>query len=71
MTGLKKHRLKSIPIKVGNDSGLWRFASLAEALEANTDLMAQSIEFGKEQSSVAAPVREQGGSYLDMPPSND
>jgi hypothetical protein len=41
---------KSIPMKIGNDPSLWRFASLQEALEANTDLIARLIRAGEEQS---------------------
>ena len=41
---------KSIPMKIGNDPALWRFASLKEALEANTDLITRLIRAGEEQS---------------------
>ena len=46
---------KSIPMKVGNDPSLWRYASLEEALEANTELVARLIQAGKEQSQAAEP----------------
>ncbi len=39
-----------IPMKVGNDPSLWRFASLQEALEANVDLVARLIAAGEEQA---------------------
>jgi len=38
-----KQKVKSIPMNVGNDSKLWRFASLEEALQANTHLIASVI----------------------------
>jgi hypothetical protein len=41
---------KSIPMKIGNEPALWRFASLQEALEANIDLIARLIRAGEEQS---------------------
>jgi hypothetical protein len=40
---------QSIPMKIGNDPALWRFASLQEALEANTHLLARLIQAGAEQ----------------------
>lgn len=58
---------KAIPMKIGNDPSLWRFASLQEALEANTHLLARLIQAGAEQaqagrcsveSSEAVPVPE-------------
>jgi hypothetical protein len=54
-------------MKIGNDPALWRFASLQEALEANTHLLARLIQAGAEQAqadgreveaSEAAPVPE-------------
>jgi hypothetical protein len=54
-------------MKIGNDPALWRFASLQEALEANTHLLARLIQAGAEQAqadgreaeaSEAAPVSE-------------
>lgn len=41
---------KSIPMKIGNDPSLWRYASLQEALGANTDLIARLIQVGEERS---------------------
>ena len=41
---------QSIPLKIGNDPALWRFASLQEALEANTHLLARLIQTGAEQT---------------------
>lgn len=41
---------KSIPMKIDNDPSLWRYASLQEALEANTDLIARLIQVGEERS---------------------
>lgn len=41
---------KSIPMKIGNDPALWRYASLQQALEANTDLLARLIRVGAEQA---------------------
>ena len=37
-------------LKIGNDSALWRFDSMQQALDANSDLIAQFIYIGKEQS---------------------
>ena len=57
----------SIPMKIGHDPALWRFASVQEALEANTHLLARLIQAGAEQSkangheaetSEALPVSE-------------
>lgn len=44
---------QSIPLKIGNDPALWRFASLHEALEANTHLLARLIQVGAEQAKDA------------------
>jgi hypothetical protein len=58
---------QSIPMKIGNDPALWCFASLQEALEANTHLLARLIQAGAEraqagecsvESSEALPVPE-------------
>ncbi len=58
---------QSIPMKIGNDPALWRYASLQEALEANTHLLARLIRAGAEQAqadgrgveaSEAVPVSE-------------
>lgn len=43
MPKARKGKAKSIPMKVGNDSKLWRFASLEEVLQANTYLIASVI----------------------------
>lgn len=43
MAKVHKRKAKTIPMKVGNDSKLWRFASLEEALQANTHLIASVI----------------------------
>jgi hypothetical protein len=54
-------------MKIGNDPALWRYASVQEALEANTHLLARLIQAGAEQaqadghkveSSGAVPVPE-------------
>ena len=73
-------------MKVSNDPALWRFASLQQTLEANTDLIAWSIYACKEQSMtvaykaetfVAVPIYRQSPSvksksgHLDTFPSND
>ena len=44
---------KSIPMAVGNDPALWRFANLQGALEANTGLLARLIRAGEERAQVA------------------
>jgi hypothetical protein len=41
---------QSIPMKIGNDPALWRYASVQEALEANTLLLARLIQAGVEQA---------------------
>ena len=41
---------QSIPMKIGNDPALWRYASVQEALEANTHLLARLIQVGAEQA---------------------
>jgi hypothetical protein len=46
---------QSIPMKIGNDPALWRYASVQEALEANTHLLARLIQAGAE---VAGGTRE-------------
>ena len=55
-------------MKIGNDPALWRYGSLQEALEANTDLIARIIRAGEERSQAgksgsesfdAKPVSEQ------------
>lgn len=38
---------QSIPMKIGNDPALWRYASVQEALEANTHLLARLIQAGQ------------------------
>lgn len=47
---------QSIPMKIGNDPALWRYASLQEALEANTHLLARLIQAGAEQAQVGREV---------------
>lgn len=56
----KAHRrtVKTIPMKVGNDSKLWRFASLGEALEANTHLIASVICAVQEVASTSEIANE-------------
>jgi hypothetical protein len=51
---------KLLPMKVGNDPALWRFASLQEALETNTDLLAQLVRSGQEQAQAAQQGQEPG-----------
>lgn len=50
MTKRRGQKPKSIPMKIGNDPALWRFASLQEALEANTALLARLIQVGAEHT---------------------
>ncbi len=49
---MKQHSRKpnSIPMQIGNDPALWRYASLDDALKANVDLIAQLIRIGEEKS---------------------
>ncbi len=46
----RKRKVKSIPMKVGNDPSLWRYASLQDALKENTHLIAHLIQSGAEQA---------------------
>lgn len=48
MAKRRKRKPKTIPMKIGNDPSLWRYASLQEALEANTDNLARLIRAGQE-----------------------
>ena len=48
MTKRQKRKPKTIPMKIGNDPSLWRYASLHDALAANTQNLAQLIRKGKE-----------------------
>ena len=41
-------RNKILPMTAGNDPSLWRYGSLAEAIAANTDLIARLIREGDE-----------------------
>lgn len=43
----RQRRTKSIPMTIGQDASLWRFASLNEALKSNTDLIARMIRTGE------------------------
>jgi len=43
-------KIKSVPMQIGNDPALWRYASLQDALEANVALIAQLIRIGEEKS---------------------
>lgn len=49
MAKRRGRKTKSIPMKIGNDPGLWRYACVQEALEANTQLIARLIQSGAEQ----------------------
>lgn len=53
MAKRRGQKTKSIPMKIGNDPALWRYASLQEALEANTHLLARLIQAGAEQVQAA------------------
>lgn len=44
---------KSLPMNVANDPALWRFTSLQEALETNTDLLARLIRASEENEQEA------------------
>lgn len=49
---------KSIPMTIGNDPALWRFASVQEALEANVHLIAQLIRAGEEHAQGGQQEKE-------------
>jgi len=48
MAKRQKRKPKTMPMKIGNDPSLWRYASIHEALAANTQNLAQLIRKGKE-----------------------
>jgi hypothetical protein len=64
---MAKHRRKAtfIPMAVGNDPALWRFASLQEAVGASTAHLAQLLREGEQLanegdvSSAASKTRSQ------------
>lgn len=56
MTKQRKSRVQSIPMTVGNDPSLWRYASLQEALSANTHLLSQMIQEGRKLNSATTEV---------------
>lgn len=58
MAQRRTRKTKSIPLKIGNDPALWRYASMQEALEANTDLIARLIRAGREQSARNQPTAQ-------------
>jgi hypothetical protein len=45
-------------MKIGNDPALWRFSSLQEALEANTDLIARIIRAGEDRAQAGKSSTE-------------
>jgi hypothetical protein len=45
----RRGRKVEFKLSVGEDSSLWRFASVQEALEANTDLLSQLIKAAETQ----------------------
>ena len=47
MAKRRKRTTKPIPLTIGHDPTLWRYASLQEALAANCDSIAQLIQAGK------------------------
>lgn len=44
----RNRKANSLPMRIGNDPALWRFADLQEALEANSDLLSRLIHAGQE-----------------------
>ncbi|MBZ0298194.1 MAG: hypothetical protein K8J31_00535 [Anaerolineae bacterium] len=58
---------QSIPMKIGNDPALWRFASLQEALEANTHLIARLIQAGAEQAQAEGRGEVEGLEAVPVP----
>lgn len=53
MAKRRGRKIKPIPLSIGNDPSLWRFGSLSEALQANTDLIADLI---RASQPVVSPV---------------
>jgi hypothetical protein len=53
MASSNNSNIKTIPMKVGNDSGLWRFGSLQQALVITNDLIAEVIHTAMELSTVS------------------
>ncbi len=58
MAKRRGRKTQSIPMKIGNEPALWRYASLAEALAANTHLLARLIQAGTEQAQAARHTTE-------------
>jgi hypothetical protein len=48
----RKHKTQAIQLNVGNDPALWRFDSLQQAIQANTDLLAQIIHANGQDEQV-------------------
>jgi hypothetical protein len=60
MAERRRRRIKPIPLQIGNDPSLWRFASLQEALEANTHLISSLIRASQSVSQLEEPKIDQG-----------
>lgn len=57
MTKRRNRKPNLIPMKVGVDSALWRYASLEEALSCNVDLIAGMIKAGEENLARASQAQ--------------
>lgn len=69
MAQRRTRKTKSIPLKIGNDPALWRYASVQEALAANTDLIARLIRAGREQSARKQPAAAVQSQSVPLPES--
>ena len=47
MAKRRRRRVKEIPLTIGQDPSLWRFGSVHEALEANTQVLSELIRAGQ------------------------
>ena len=57
MTKRRKRTTKPIPLTIGHDPTLWRYASLQEALAANCDSITQLIQDGGSDSNLSRTLR--------------
>jgi hypothetical protein len=61
MAKRRRRSTKSIPLTIGQDPSLWRFGSLQEALEANTDIISDLIRASQPVSRSEKPVIDEHG----------
>ncbi len=61
MAKRRRRSTKSIPLTIGNDPSLWRFGSLGEAIQANTDIISDLIRASQLISRSEEPVIDEHG----------